>query len=139
MPKSTFRADFQSLDEIRRFVAESARQAGFSEKEIYSIQLAADEASANIIEHAYGGEGNGEIAIDCLWSGDAFEIVIRDWGKSFDPARVPEPNLTDDLSRRKIGGLGMYLMRRLMDEVDYRSTPDAGNTLTMTKRKGVDT
>jgi len=138
MPKSTFKADFQSLDDIRRFVAEAARQAGFSEKEIYSIQLATDEASANIIEHAYGGEGNGEISIDCLWSGDAFEIVIRDRGKSFDPAHVPEPNLTDDLSRRKIGGLGMYLMRRLMDEVDYRSTPDGGNTLTMTKRKGAD-
>lgn len=138
MPKSTFSASFQSLDEIRRFVAELARQAGFSEKEIYSIQLAADEASANIIEHAYGGEGNGEIAVECQWSGRQFKIVIRDQGKPFDPSGVPQPNLTDDLSRRKIGGLGMYLMRRLMDEVDYRAFPDGGNVLTMTKHKGGD-
>ncbi len=138
MPKSTFRADFQSLDEIRRFVAGSARQAGFSEKEIYSIQLAADEASANIIEYAYEGEGNGEIEVDCTWSDDEFNIVICDQGKSFDPSSVPEPNLADDLSKRKIGGLGMYLMRRLMDEVDYRFSPDGGNILTMTKRKGGD-
>ncbi|MFZ5908804.1 MAG: ATP-binding protein [Chloroflexota bacterium] len=138
MPKSTFIAKFQSLDEIRQFVAGLAQQAGFSGKEIYSIQLATDEACTNIIEYAYEGEGDNKIEVNCTWSGEEFNIVICDWGKSFDPSSVPEPNLTDDLSRRKIGGLGMYLMRRLMDQVDYRSIPDGGNILTMSKRKGVD-
>lgn len=76
--------------------------------------------------------------MECLWSGRQFKIVIRDQGKPFDPSGVPQPNLTDDLSRRKIGGLGMYLMRRLMDEVDYRSYPDDENVLTMTKHKAGD-
>ena len=132
----TFEANFHNLDEIRDFVGESARQAGFSEKEIYSIQLAADEASTNIIEHAYAGIENGKIEIGCSITGGELKIVMRDNGKSFDPSSVPEPNVKAELSERKIGGLGMYLMRKLMDDVVYESFPDAGNTLTMIKRKG---
>jgi anti-sigma regulatory factor (Ser/Thr protein kinase) len=137
MRTSTFEANFHNLDEIRDFVGEAARQAGFSEKEIYSIQLAADEASTNIIEHAYAEIKNGKIEIDCSITGGELKIVMRDNGKSFDPSSVPEPNVKAELSERKIGGLGMYLMRKLMDDVVYESFPDAGNTLTMIKRKGV--
>jgi len=137
MRKSTFEANFHSLDEIREFVGEVARQVGFSEKEVYSIQLAADEASTNIIEHAYAGVENGRIEIDCNITGDDLKIVIRDNGKSFDPSSVPEPNVKADLTERKIGGLGMYLMRKLMDDVSYVSSPEGGNILTMIKRKGV--
>jgi len=137
MRRSTFDANFHSLDEIREFVAEAARQADFSEKEIYSIQLAADEASTNIIEHAYAGIDDGKIEIDCRFEADELKIVMRDNGKSFDPSSVPEPNIEADLSERKIGGLGMYLMRKLMDEVHYESLPGTGNSLTMIKRRGV--
>jgi anti-sigma regulatory factor (Ser/Thr protein kinase) len=136
MSKITFDANFDNLDEIREFVGEVARQGGFSDKEIYSIQLAADEASSNIIEHAYAGIGDGKIEIDCDISETELKIVMRDHGKSFDPSTVPEPNIKADLSERKIGGLGMYLMRKLMDEVSYESFPDAGNVLTMVKRIG---
>jgi serine/threonine-protein kinase RsbW len=136
MHKSIFEANFHNLDEIREFVGEAARQVGFSEKEIYSIQLAADEASTNIIEHVYVGVENGRIEIDCSTTGDDLKIVMRDNGKSFDPSSVPEPNVKADLSERKIGGLGMYLMRKLMDEVYYESLPGIVNTLTMIKRKG---
>ena len=137
MQKITFDADFNNLDEIRDFVGDSARQIGFTEKEIYSIQLAADEASTNIIEHAYGGEGNGIIEIECSTENDELKIVMHDQGRSFDPSSVPEPNVKADLSERKIGGLGMYLMRQLMDEVYYETSSETGNTLTMIKRKGV--
>ena len=136
MNSLTFDADFQYLDDIRDFVGEAAHQVGFSEKEIYSIQLAADEASTNIIEHAYAGVENGRIEIDCNITGDDLKIVMRDRGKSFDPSSVPEPNVNADLSKRKIGGLGMYLMRQLMDEVHYETSSEMGNTLTMIKRKG---
>ncbi len=136
MLNSIFDANFQSLDEIREFVGEAASQVGFSEKEIYSIQLAADEASTNIIEHAYVGREGGQIEVDCYVSEDELRIILRDRGRSFDPSSVPEPNVKADLSERKIGGLGMYLMRKLMDEVYYESSPEMGNALTMVKRKG---
>ena len=135
MSKIVFDANFQNLDEIREFVGEVARQIGFSDKDIYSIQLAADEASSNIIEHAYRGVENGKLEIECNNDNGELKIVMRDWGKPFDPSSIPEPNISADLSERKIGGLGMYLMRKLMDEVTYDSSPETGNTLIMVKRK----
>ncbi len=131
-----FDANFDNLDEIRDFVAEAARQVGFSDKEIYAIQLAADEASSNIIEHAYAGMTGGKLEIDLSTTDKMLKIVMRDQGKPFDPSSVPEPNVKADLSERKIGGLGMYLMRKLMDEVSYKSSSERGNILTMIKRLG---
>lgn len=136
MSKVTFDADFDNLDEIREFVGEAASQVGFSDKEIYSIQLAADEASSNIIEHAYAGIKDGVLEIECIILEGGLKIVMRDQGKSFNPSSVPEPNVNADLSERKIGGLGMYLMRKLMDEVTYESSNETGNILTMVKHIG---
>ena len=136
MSKITFNASFDILDEIRDVVGDVARQVGFSDKEIYSIQLAADEASSNIIEHAYAGVKNGKLEVECIVFDRGIKIVMRDHGKPFNPASVPEPNVKADLSDRKIGGLGMYLMRKLMDEVNYEASAESGNILTMIKRMG---
>ena len=136
MSKITFDASFDILDEIREFVGDAARQVGFSDKEIFAIQLAADEASSNIIEHAYAGQKGGKLEIECINFDGGIKIVMRDRGKSFNPSNVPEPNVKADLSDRKIGGLGMYLMRKLMDDVTYESTTELGNILTMIKRTG---
>lgn len=136
MSTIVFDANFDNLDEIREIVAEAARRVGFSDKEIYAIQLAADEASSNIIEHAYAGVTGGKLEIDLNTSDNELKIIMRDHGKPFDPSSVPEPNVKADLSERKIGGLGMYLMRKLMDEVSYESSPETGNILTMIKRLG---
>jgi serine/threonine-protein kinase RsbW len=136
MSNITFPAKFDLLDEIREFVAKAAREGGFSEKAIYSLQLAADEAASNIIEHAYEGISNANIDISCDMQGETLVITMRDTGKPFDPSKVKQPNLKADLSDRQIGGLGVYLMRKLMDEVSYVSNSKTGNLLTMTKRRG---
>lgn len=136
MPKKTFPARFEFLDEIREFVAQIAREGGFNDKEIYSLQLAADEAASNIIEHAYEGVSDAEFDVTCDMNGNTLTIAMRDTGKPFNPSNVRLPNLKADLSERKIGGLGVYLMRKLMDDVHYLSNPKTGNLLTMTKRRG---
>ncbi len=136
MSKITFPARFEFLDEIRDFVAQIAREGGFTEKAIYSLQLAADEAASNIIEHAYQGVSDAAIDITCDMQGDILKITMHDFGISFDPAKVKKPNLNADLSDRQIGGLGVYLMRKLMDDVSYESDSRTGNLLTMTKRRG---
>ena len=136
MPISTFPARFEFLDEIRDFVAEVAREGGFTEKAIYSLQLAADEAASNIIEHAYQGVANASLQITCDMQDDELIITMRDSGKPFDPSNVKQPNLKADLSKRQIGGLGVYLMRKIMDEVRYESNAKTGNLLTMIKRRG---
>lgn len=134
MASVTFPAKFEYLDEIREMVAETARAGGFSEKTIYSLQLAADEAATNIIEHAYAGIKNASFEITCEMQGDKIIIAMYDTGKPFDSSSIKEPNLTADLAKRQIGGLGIYLMRKLMDTVYYESSK-SGNLLTMTKRR----
>jgi serine/threonine-protein kinase RsbW len=132
-----FTAKFEFLDEIREFVGDIARTGGFNDREVYNIQLATDEAASNIIEHAYEGVSNGLLEISCGVKGSAITIILVDHGESFDPSDVPAPDLKADLSERKIGGLGIFLMRKLMDEVQYKAEPRKNrNTLTMTKRKG---
>lgn len=134
MPAYTFPAKFEFLDEIRDLVAGVARDGGFSEKAIYSLQLAADEAASNIIEHAYEGVSEASFLLTCDMRGDEIVITMRDTGRSFNLNSVREPNLQADLSERQIGGLGVYLMRKLMDSVNYESSK-SGNVLVMTKRR----
>jgi anti-sigma regulatory factor (Ser/Thr protein kinase) len=135
MTTLTFPANFEYLDEIREFVGGEARACGFSEKDIYSIQLATDEAASNIIEHAYEGISNGSLELSCEFKAGRLVIVILDHGRSFDPSKVAQPDIKADLSDRKIGGLGIFLMRKLMDEVHYEIV-SSGNRLTLVKRKG---
>ncbi len=124
------------MNDIREFVARIARQGGFSEKEIYSLQLAADEAATNIIEHACADLPNANFDVTCEMRGNTLMIIMHDMGAPFDPAAIQPPNLTADLSARKIGGLGLYLMHKLMDEVHYTPNSKTGNVLTMLKHRG---
>jgi serine/threonine-protein kinase RsbW len=130
-----FAARFENLDEIREFVGNIARKGGFSDKDVYNIQLATDEAASNVIEHAYQNSANGVLELSCGLQGDTITIVLTDHGRSFDPSQVPAPDLKADLTDRKIGGLGIFLMHKLMDEIHYRPGHGKSNVLTMTKRK----
>src|SRR5512138_1180060 len=110
MPNFRFPARFEFLDEIRSRVAEVARAAGFSDKAVYAVQLAADEAASNIIEHAYAGRPGASFDMSCDFKNDRLVLVFTDQGKTFDITRVAKPDVKADLSERKIGGLGIYLM-----------------------------
>ena len=135
MQSVRFAAKFEFLDEIREFVGAVARQGGFSDKDVYNIQLATDEAASNMIEHSYENIPDGVIDLSCGMDGEQIRIVMVDYGEPFDPSAIPMPDLKADLSDRKIGGLGIFLMRKLMDEVYYEAKADNSNVLTMIKRK----
>ena len=135
MQSVRFAAKFEFLDEMRDFVGNIARVGGFDEKDVYNIQLATDEAASNIIEHAYEGVTDGILDLSCDMDKNAITIILVDYGEPFDPSVIPLPDLKADLSERKIGGLGIFLMRKLMDEVHYEPREDKRNVLTMIKRK----
>lgn len=120
---------------MRDFVGGIARVGGFDERDVYNIQLATDEAASNIIEHAYEGVTDGILDLSCGMDKNAITIILVDYGEPFDPSVIPFPDLKADLSERKIGGLGIFLMRKLMDEVHYEPREDKSNILTMIKRK----
>jgi serine/threonine-protein kinase RsbW len=135
-PKTaTFPARFASLAAVGEFVTHAAEAAGLNARAIYAVQLAVDEACTNIIEHAYGGEGRGDIECTCIVNKNGLTVILRDYGRPFDPTSVPEPDLCASLEDRKVRGLGLYFIRQLMDQVRFEFTPDSGNVLTMVKRK----
>ncbi len=136
--KTTFPADFTNLDAIRDFAGGAAEAAGFSGKDVYAVQLAVDEACSNVIEHAYDGITGGEIEVSCEVKDDTITIVIHDHGKEFDITKVRVPNLSKNLEEREVGGLGVYLIRKLMDEVHFESSATTGNYLTLVKHKSRD-
>jgi serine/threonine-protein kinase RsbW len=100
---------------------------------IFAVATAVDEASTNIIKHAYSGTG-GLIFITCELQSDELVVTLQDKGKPYDHYSVPRPDLNSDLENRKIGGLGIHLMRKLMDNVRYNSNIEKGNTLIMIKK-----
>ncbi len=134
MSRRRFHARFEQLDRIRAFVGRAAHAAGFSERAVYAVQLAADEAASNIIEHAYEGRPEATFELACEFKAGRLVMTFTDQGKSFDFDRVDIPDLRADLSERRIGGLGIYLMHKLMDQVDYQVTRQ-GNILTLSKKK----
>ncbi|MGD2104110.1 MAG: ATP-binding protein [Anaerolineae bacterium] len=131
----TFPARYESLAAIDRFVAEGAKEAGFDRCKAYQVRLAVDEACSNIIDHAYGGEGPGVIECSQHVQGGDLTIMLRDYGKPFDPSSVPEPDIEGDLEDRTGGGLGLYFIRQIMDEVTFDFDSEDGNVLTLVKRK----
>ena len=134
MPTKHFSCSLNNLETICDFVTHCASEAGLSETEVYAVQLAVDEASTNIIEHGYGEECPSRIDITCEPVEDGIKVVIYDDAAPFDPTTIPEPEINVSLEEVKPRGLGIYLMRKMMDEVCYESDPDKGNTLTMIKR-----
>jgi len=138
---AVFIAHFESLDNIREFVGKAAEDFGFKKKDVYAVQMAVDEACSNIIEHAYGGECLDEIKCTCIFEPKAFVIQIIDCGERFNPLEIPEPDLDASLEDRDAGGLGLFFMRKLMDEVRFSFDQDVNNDdigcniLTMVKNK----
>ena len=122
------------LDEISEFVERAARASGLNPDQVYDVQMAVDEACTNVIHHAYEGRDDGKIEIGCERTATELVITIRDWGKHFDPKRVAQPKTGDPLPRRKIGGLGLFFMYKMMDRVKFSFSQDQGNLLVMSKK-----
>jgi serine/threonine-protein kinase RsbW len=136
MVKKNFPANFKSLAPISDFIVDLAENAGFSPNDVYAIQTAVDEACANIIDHAYGAEGIGEIEILVSNVKNGIRITLHDEGEPFDPMDVPDPDITSPLEIRRERGLGIFFMRKLMDKVVFEFSSKKGNTLTLVKYKG---
>lgn len=129
------RSDPAELASVRRRVRLTCAAVGFDEGETARIILAVDEALANVICHGYGGPCGEPIDIRieqvCSGADAAIRVVIRDFGKQIDPAEVAGRQL-DDV---RPGGLGVHIMRTVMDEVSYAPVDDGGMRLTMLKKK----
>lgn len=124
----------ENLSKIREFISSNASEVGFSKDDIDNMILAVDEACTNVIKHAYKSSPDGDILIEVKYDKSAFTITIEDNGTAFNPDLVPVPDLQKYYREHRVGGLGMYLMKTLMDDVKYNSVPGKFNRVSLTKK-----
>jgi serine/threonine-protein kinase RsbW len=129
VPSST-----ENLAMIRDFVRRIGSQTGMDEQGISNLELAVDEACANVIEHAYGDDVSKEVIIRAVCDDQAVRIVVIDMGQGFDAESVAPESIESLIHERKSGGLGIRLIKALMDEVSYEIRPGQKNELHMMKR-----
>ena len=130
-------ANLESLSVISSLISEAMKQANIDAAITPKVLLAVDEACTNIALYAYPAR-KGHIRIACWLDHSDFVISIEDKGKPFNPCSVPPPDVDVNLEDRRVGGLGIYFMRKFMDEISYKYDPRIGNQLTMRKHVGTD-
>ncbi len=115
-----------SLDEVAAFVQAAAREANFDAKTAYRLQLAVDEVATNVVVHAYQEKGlDGQLYLAAECDEHALRIHLEDTGEPYDPTTRPDPtNLDQPLEEREIGGLGLFLARRSVDDLRYERRGD---------------
>lgn len=122
------------ISAVRDFVGLYANQFGFNDREVDEIRLAVDEAFTNVIKHAYQYDENQRVLISIGALNDEFWVSITDQGRSFNPEQYSEPDIKERIRLKKRGGVGVYLIRRLMDAVEYNNM-GGSNEIRMTKRR----
>ncbi len=127
------KAELANLPLFRNFILEASRAMKLDSKITEALQLAIDEVCSNLIIHGYKDLETGEICLSVRKLTNEIEVMVEDKGHPFDPASLEAPDLSDDLDRRKIGGLGIYLVREMVDDLSYESR-DGGNTLSLKMR-----
>ena len=126
-------ARLESLPLFAQFVMDACAAHGADPETTYALRLAVEELGTNTIKYGYSGMDAGDIALDFAAHPDRFVLTLTDWGKPFDPRAAPQPNVTLSAEQRPVGGLGVYLVMSMMDEVSYRSDVERGNALTLVK------
>lgn len=127
--------DFKELKKIRSFIIKHAKSFGFNDSESQNIALAVDEACSNLIKHAFKFDSEKKILIEIEKNSRFFTVKIMDDGAPFNPLEVEAPNMEDYFREYKIGGLGIQIMRKIMDEITYLpSKPSQGNNILTLKK-----
>lgn len=127
-------ASTEHLAKVRDFVAKHASEYGFKKQDVADIRLAVDEAYTNIIKHAYKNDQHKSVDIELGYDRNKFWVSLLDTGDAFDPANYSEPDVRRKIKEKKRGGVGVYLIRKLMDDVKYH-TDGPVNEIRMTKKR----
>lgn len=130
----TIPADVGQLRRIREFITQVSAAAGFSESDQMRIVMAVDESLANIIEHGVREVPGATVKIEVNFGPGEVTVVLTDRGPKFDPFARPDIDLGKHIKAGNKRGLGVFLIRRLVDEMDYRWSESGENVLRLVKR-----
>lgn len=123
----------KNLSLVREFVGKEAEGCGFDESSINQIILSVDEACTNIIKHAHKYDENEMIEIEIKAERGQFRIIIKYKGKAFDPNGIDNPDMKDYFSNYRVGGLGVPIMKKFMNKIEFDKKNSDVNCLTLIK------
>ncbi|MBK8380922.1 MAG: ATP-binding protein [Ignavibacteria bacterium] len=123
----------KNLSLLRNFIESKAIDFGFDESTIIQIILSVDEACTNIIKHAHKYNENEQIEIETKADKTEFRIIIKYKGNGFDPNDLNSPDMKEYFSKFKVGGLGVPIMKKFMNKIEYVHKNSDYNSLTLIK------
>jgi serine/threonine-protein kinase RsbW len=126
-------ADLREVDRLNRVIRQFGDLHEVPSRVLYAVNLALDEVVTNVVRHAFQDAKEQEVIAHVSATSTEVTTEVSDTGRAFNPLDVPPPNLDAPLSERTLGGLGIHLVRSLMDSIEYRRE-DGKNVLTMRKR-----
>ena len=129
----TITASWAELEKLNDAIQEFARQQAWSDESLFQVGLVLEELITNVMNHGSTDHHPPQVDIQFVQNGHHLTIDMADTGIPFDPLLKAPPDLSADIDDRPIGGLGVYLVRELMDEVQYQRSPDR-NLLRLTKQ-----
>ncbi|MCR4569928.1 MAG: ATP-binding protein [Bacteroidales bacterium] len=125
--------DIQQIHQLETFMEAIAEDMNLDPALALNLNLALEEAVTNVISYAYPKGTDGLVEIDAVLQEKSLEFIIADSGTPFDPTARPDADITLSVEERPIGGLGIYLVRQIMDEIHY-SRVDGKNRLSLIKK-----
>jgi len=126
-------SETEHLATVREFFQRCLGRARLPQPDVNKVVLAIDEATANIIKHAYDGQPGREILFEFECDGERLAVTVTDHGKGFDPGRIKDPDMAAHVRAGRKSGLGIFLMRQVMDEVNYTFREGVPNRLRLVK------
>ena len=130
--KLVIKNDISEISKLAVFIDELGEEMNLTPELNFNLNLVLEEAISNVILYAYGKEEQKEISLVAYLSDNNLVFVLTDSGMEFDPTKVPDADVTLSAEEREIGGLGIYLIRQIMNTVEYQRI-DGKNVLTMRK------
>ena len=134
--KLVLKNEISEINKLAAFIENLGEELGLSPDMVFSLNLVLEEAVSNVILYAYSKEEQQEIVLTADKSDKNLTFVLTDAGKEFDPTQVPDADVTLSAEERQIGGLGIFLVRQIMNEVKYQRV-DGKNVLTLVKQVGL--
>lgn len=125
--------DIHELSMMNQFLEEAGEELGLSTAFMMSLNLVMEEAVSNIIFYAYKGDVEDAVDISLVREGGELIVTLIDHGIAFDPTLRKDPDITLSAKDRPIGGLGIFLIKKIMDEVSYQRV-DERNVFIMKKK-----
>jgi serine/threonine-protein kinase RsbW len=136
MDPLTVPATLESIDPIVQYVLSAAAAAGLDKKSAYRLRLAVDEIATNIITHGYAeSHTTGDVVVDASVGDEELTVTLEDTAPAFDPRLVEDPDHLDKPSHeRPIGGLGVFLVFKNVDRVEYEYVGNKNRNIVIMKR-----